>query len=284
MRARSAAARKSGIASAGTHRHRQPTVSAMNGAYQHHEQRVALQNAAQQPAQETPRSHARGRGIRHLAEHGSIDIQVGVVTHPYEWSATTPSRPPYEPELRPATSLGFTSVVDPRITSADDPRNQTAGQPWAGLQSPRVRVSGIFDTSGETWRSPDAQDHGLMPLKRAPSHPVPDASGMTLTPGSLVPNPRTAPVSQDQDSARTAGLETSGTSAATAYEGSSVRPRGIRTSHDPPDCDTAGSRTAAARSAHIPPAGGDSATMSGTMWWHTAAPGSGPAGGGTSLF
>ena len=262
----------------------------MNEAYQHHEQRVALQNAAEQPAQQTPRSHARGRGIRHLAEHGSIDIQAGVVTHPYEWSATTPSRPLSESELRLATSSGFTpssgftSAADPRITSVDDPRNQTAGQPWAGLQSPRVRVSGIFDTSGETWRSPDAQESGLMPLKRAPSHPVPDASGMTLTPGSLVPNPRTAPVSQDQDSARTAGLETSGTSAATAYEGSSVRPRGIRTSHDPPDCDTAGSRTAAARSAHIPPAGGDSATMSGTMWWHTAAPGSGPAGGGTSLF
>ena len=254
----------------------------MNEAYQHHEQRVALQNAAEQPAQQTPRSHARGRGIRHLAEHGSIDIQAGVVTHPYEWSATTPL--PYEPELRPATSSGFTSAADPRITSADDPRNQTAGQPWAGLQSPRVRVSGIFDTSGETWRSPDAQESGLMPLKRAPSHPVPDASGLTLTPGSLLPNPRTAPASQNLDSARTAGLETSGTSAATAYEGSSVRPRGIRTSHDPPDCDTAGSRTATARSAHIPPAGGDSATMSGTMWWHTAAPGSGPAGGGTSLF
>jgi hypothetical protein len=258
----------------------------MNEVLQHHGQRVALQNAAEQPAQQTPRSHARGQGIRHLAEHGSINIQAGVVMHPYEWSATTPSqayRPPHEPELRPPISLGFTSAADPRVTSADGPKNQT-GQPWAGLQSPRVRVSGIFDTSGETWRSADAQESGLMPLKRAPSHPVPDASGSTLTAGSLLPNPRTTPVSQHLDSDRTAGLETSGTATATAFEGSAVRPRGIRTSRDPPDCDTAGSRTAATVSAHIPPAGGDSASMSGTMWWHTTAPGTGPAGGGTSLF
>ena len=248
----------------------------MDEAYQHHAQRVALKSAAEQPAQQTPRSHARGRGIRHLAEHGSVDLQAGVVTHPYEWSATTPARPPYEPELRSATSSG--------VTSAGAPRNQPAEQPWAGLESPRVRVAGIFDTSGETWRSPDAQESGLMPLKRAPSHPVPDASGFTLTPGSLLPNPRTAPVSQNLDGARTAGLETSGTASATAFEGSAVRPRGIRTSLDPPDCDTAGSRTAAATGAHIPPAGGDAASMSGTMWWHTTAPGSVPAGGGTSLF
>ena len=231
-----------------------------------------LQQNAAQPTQ----SHARGRGIRHLAEHGSIATPAGVVNSPYEWESSTPSRPPQELQ-RSAISSGS--------TSANAPVTHIAEQPWAGLQSPRVRVSGIFDTNGETWRSPDAPEQ---PLKRGPSHPT-VASGLTLTPGSLVPNPRTAPIAQNLDSARTAGMETLGTSAATAFEGSSVRPRGIRASYDPPDCDTAGTRSSATAMQNNPPAGGKPASMSSVMWWQTAprtVPGSAPAGTspGTSLF
>ena len=68
----------------------------MNEAYQHHEQRVALQNAAEQPAQQTPRSHARGRGIRHLAEHGSIDYSPKPVNS-YATSSSRLAHPGQDP-------------------------------------------------------------------------------------------------------------------------------------------------------------------------------------------
>ena len=256
----------------------------MDEQYAHHATRVSLQAAEARP--ETPSSsHARGRGIRHLAEHGEISLATGMVQAPYEWSPSTPPRPVYEPEL---TGTAGTAGNSSHRPFRAQPSGCSPSIPWAGQQSPRVRGVGILDTSAETWRSTSSksQDPKDAKWKKPAVITVRDAAGITLTPGSLEVNPRTDPNTQFADGQRTAGVETSATFAATPFEGSPTRPRGLRAGAVPqPEADSAGKRSAAAATSYTPPAGGAPSRSPGIMWWHQEdATSSPPKGDRTSLL
>ena len=158
----------------------------MHEAYTEHAHRAHARSQQQLPEPyDSPRSHARGRGIAHLAQQGST----------FEPPPSQP--PPFVMPGGPAASPAASSATPSRRAAPAPSTPDAAGTatlPWAGQLSPRVRERGIFDSSGETWRK-DGE-----PMKKRTGGSSDGWLG-TLD-ATMVPSPRAQP---DEGAGRAAG-------------------------------------------------------------------------------
>ena len=171
--------------------------------------------------------HAFGSGIASLVERQANDPRAIRIGPPYAQTAGQQEAPPMTPQklaasparkarssFGAASPLASSSEIGAAVGAA--PR---AAVPAAGVPASSARVAGDFDTSGQTWwprggeswkRPQHAYDHDG--ANGSLSH-----SGLLITPREAPPQPWAA------------GSESSATAQATAYEGSPVKARSIRT-------------------------------------------------------
>ena len=194
--------------------------------------------------------HAFGSGIASLVERQANDpraIRIGppfaLTAGQHEAAPSTPQKVAAARSTFAASPLASSSEIGAAVGAA--PR---AAVPAAGVPASSARVAGDFDTSGQTWwprggeswkRPQHAYDHDG--ANGSLSH-----SGLLITPREAPPQPWAA------------GSESSATAQATAYAGSPVKARSIRTeAWENPATSAIG--VAGVRS--------DDAKKPGQLWW-----------------
>jgi len=185
----------------------------------------------------------------------SHDVR-GAAAHPFDTSGETWDR---------TLTCGRRTVGSARALPHRSllPRRRSSPTRTGPVHSRRLQLRAC----GRWWKSQEVRSG----FKKA----APPSDGVTehLDRSTLMPMQSTSPKEGDGAGPPAAGAASALTWAATPYEGSPMRPRGLRAApwqdEAAANIPTAGQRSSDAASARLPAAGAPLSKSPGIMWWHT---------------